>query len=238
MHFNQLSVYFRSTPSSIPYGIIAGISYSTVYFLRGAHVRTRQDYLEICCLCSTPEEINNILSNELSMTTAALKANPKVYWIWNHRRWCLENVPDGPERNETPSMEWRQANWDKELFVAEKMLDADARNCQSSHRSEVMFDAHLSVVHAWNYRRYILANMPTRRTETSELAYTSRKIGANFSNFSAWHQRSKSLVVLWESGQLDPVQSKDNGACAVSIGSLLRVLIFHRIRARKQCIIH
>ncbi|KAJ8583575.1 rab-protein geranylgeranyltransferase [Rhizopogon salebrosus TDB-379] len=141
---------------------------------------------------STPEEINNILSNELSMTTAALKANPKVYWIWNHRRWCLENVPDGPERNETPSMEWRQANWDKELFVAEKMLDADARN-----------------FHAWNYRRYILANMPTRRTETSELAYTSRKIGANFSNFSAWHQRSKSLVVLWESGQLDPVESKD-----------------------------
>jgi hypothetical protein len=68
------------------------------------------------------------------MTTTALKANPKVYWIWNHRRWCLENVPDGPERNEVPSMEWRQANWDKELFVVERMLDADARNCQSSHR--------------------------------------------------------------------------------------------------------
>jgi geranylgeranyl transferase type-2 subunit alpha len=159
------------------------------------------------------------------MTTAALKANPKVYWIWNHRRWCLENVPDGPERNETPSMEWRQANWDKELFVAEKMLDADARNCQSSHHSKFMLDAHLSAVHAWNYRRYILANMPTRRNETSELAYTSRKIGANFSNFSAWHQRSKSLVVLWESGQLDPVQSKDSGACVVSTGLLLRVLI-------------
>lgn len=68
------------------------------------------------------------------MTTTALKANPKVYWIWNHRRWCLENVPDGPERNGVPSMEWRQANWDKELFVVERMLDADARNCQSSHR--------------------------------------------------------------------------------------------------------
>ncbi|KAG2348523.1 rab-protein geranylgeranyltransferase [Suillus weaverae] len=142
---------------------------------------------------STPEQINNLLSNELSMTTTALKANPKVYWIWNHRRWCLENGPDGPERNGVPSMEWRQANWDKELFVAERMLDADARNFL-----------------AWNYRRYVLANMPTRRSETSELAYTSRKIGANFSNFSAWHQRSKTLVGLWESGQLDPIQSRDD----------------------------
>lgn len=142
---------------------------------------------------SSPEQINDLLSNELSMTTTALKANPKVYWIWNHRRWCLENVPDGPERNGVPSMEWRQANWDKELFVVERMLDADARNFL-----------------AWNYRRYVLANMPTRRPETSELAYTSRKIGANFSNFSAWHQRSKTLVGLWESGQLDPIQSRDD----------------------------
>lgn len=69
------------------------------------------------------------------------------------------------------------------------------------------------LVLAWNYRRYVLANMPTRRPETSELAYTSRKIGANFSNFSAWHQRSKTLVGLWESGQLDPIQSRDDGMC-------------------------
>lgn len=76
---------------------------------------------------------------------------------------------------------------------------------------------HLPLVHAWNYRRCILANMPTSRNETSELAYTYGKIKANFSNFSAWHQRSKTLAVLWESGQLDPVQSKDDGACTSSI---------------------
>jgi hypothetical protein len=60
------------------------------------------------------------------MTTAALKRHPKVYWIWNHRRWCLENVPLGPEKD---SIGWRQANWDQELRVVEKMLDADPRNC-------------------------------------------------------------------------------------------------------------
>lgn len=62
------------------------------------------------------------------MTIAFLKQHPKVYWIWNHRRWCLENVPDCPTDGDPHA--WRQANWNKELFVVEKMLDADARNCE------------------------------------------------------------------------------------------------------------
>ena len=65
------------------------------------------------------------------MTMSALKAHPKVYWIWNHRRWCLENVPTGPgtSEGETSFLGWKQAAWDKELYVVEKMLDADSRNC-------------------------------------------------------------------------------------------------------------
>ena len=63
------------------------------------------------------------------MTTVALKANPKVYWIWNHRRWCLESVPDGPGGEDGDPVGWKKANWEKELFVVEKMLDVDSRNC-------------------------------------------------------------------------------------------------------------
>lgn len=80
---------------------------------------------------SSPAEINGILSNDLDMTTTALKAHPKVYWIWNHRRWCLENIPDGGNNNDEHG--WRKASWERELFIVEKMLDADARNCMYRH---------------------------------------------------------------------------------------------------------
>lgn len=80
---------------------------------------------------STPEAVNEYLSAELDMTMAALKGHPKVYWIWNHRNWCLGNVPPGPgAAGQADAQGWRQANWDRELYVVEKMLDADARNCE------------------------------------------------------------------------------------------------------------
>jgi geranylgeranyl transferase type-2 subunit alpha len=70
------------------------------------------------------------------------------------------------------------------------------------------------LVHAWDYRRYILAEMPSPRPETTELVYTSKKIEANFSNFSAWHQRSKILTSLWAQGKLDEAKSREEGTSA------------------------
>ena len=152
--------------------------------------------------------------DELLMTMSALKAHPKVYWIWNHRRWCLENVPAGPGtlEGDVSFSGWKQAAWDKELFVVEKMLDADARNCTVSFALRTWFELirGMSVL-AWNYRRYILASMPVSRSEMSELAYTRNKIESNFSNFSAWHQRSKVLSSLWAQGKLDEKKSREDG---------------------------
>lgn len=160
-----------------------------------------------------------MLSDDLSMTTAALKAHPKVYWIWNHRRWCLENVPDGPGDENSDPNGWRKANWDKELFVVEKMLDADARNCTRAVCLSPTYTLSFYLVHAWDYRRYVLASMIVPRSETSELAYTTRKIEANFSNFSAWHQRSKVYSSLWQAGKLDPAKTKEKGVSQLFLSS-------------------
>ncbi|KAF4614599.1 hypothetical protein D9613_002906 [Agrocybe pediades] len=142
---------------------------------------------------SPPEAVKDMLMDDLVMTMSALKAHPKVYWIWNHRRWCLEAIPNGPGvENSDTFTAWKQSAWEKELFVVEKMLDADPRN-----------------FHAWDYRRYILSGMPVARSEFTELTYTSQKIGANFSNFSAWHQRSKTLASLWQSGKLEEAKSRE-----------------------------
>lgn len=62
---------------------------------------------------------------------AYLKVHPKVYWIWTHRKWLLENVPLGPGESE----DWRNGFWKTELMVVEKILDADARNCKLRYDS-------------------------------------------------------------------------------------------------------
>ena len=99
------------------------------YFRPGTHNICTSFRIEIQENNSSAEEVNNLLSTELSMTTTALRSHPKVYWLWTHRQWCLENVPDGPGQEGAEIHGWKKANWDRELFVVDKMLDADPRNC-------------------------------------------------------------------------------------------------------------
>ncbi len=154
--------------------------------------------------------MNRLLQDDLAFTFGALKEHPKVYWIWTHRQWCLEHIPEDDSSDEgSDPLQWQRQTWTHELIVVEKMLDVDARNCMPlslpplyifliSHCAGTLTTA---IVHAWAYRRYILKSMPPpgpsipARSPTTELVYTQKKIESNFSNFSAWHQRTKVYAV-------------------------------------------
>lgn len=147
---------------------------------------------------STPEQIYQKLCSDLAFTTTSLKRYPKVYVIWNHRRWCLEHIPDGPD---TETDGWKKSTWSQEMMIVEKMLAVDGRNCKSTVKYMYLhLDHNLSMkVHAWDYRRYILAHCPPsqKRTDADEITYTTRHIEKNHSNFSSWHQRSLVYTKLW-----------------------------------------
>jgi Protein prenyltransferase alpha subunit repeat len=85
----------------------------------------------------------------------------------------------------------------------------------------LIHDCLFALVIAWDYRRYVLESMPVRRPEKTELAYTTKKIEANFSNFSAWHQRTKVLSSLWASGEVDRTSSLQRGAGGLPLQNLL-----------------
>ncbi|GAA6011181.1 hypothetical protein JCM11491_006748 [Sporobolomyces phaffii] len=126
-----------------------------------------------------------ILDHDLDLTNRSLKLNPKNYSVWEHRKWVLETMPD--------------ADWAFEIKVVEMYLEKDGRN-----------------FHSWDYRRYLIDSIlalydsPTlisqrtkplpvpRPTTETELQFTTKKISHNFSNFSAWHYRTKLLTKLWD----------------------------------------
>lgn len=101
------------------------------------------------------------LDEELRFLEARMRQFPKVYWIWNHRKWCLRNSPE--------------PDWKRELGLVNKMLEYDPRN-----------------FHGWHYRREVVSNLERisgKSMVQDEVGYTTKKINANFSNFSAWHNR-------------------------------------------------
>jgi geranylgeranyl transferase type-2 subunit alpha len=128
--------------------------------------------------------------------------NPKSYWIFNHRRWCLETM--------------QNPDWNKELQLIGKFLELDARNCKLYFNLKIIIiiiiTIYLSKVHAWDYRRYVTSKLSCT-TETSltqtEFDFTTTKINQNFSNYSAWHQRSKLLLLLIKEKNLDEQEKKN-----------------------------
>lgn len=65
-----------------------------------------------------------------------------------------------------------------------KMLTRDSRN-----------------FHGWGYRRTVIENLESPALNGKSMAceeydYTTKKIGENLSNFSAWHNRSRLILQM------------------------------------------
>mmetsp|Transcript_21422 Transcript_21422/g.65438 ORF Transcript_21422/g.65438 Transcript_21422/m.65438 type:complete len:345 (-) Transcript_21422:44-1078(-) len=116
----------------------------------------------------------DVAAGELRLTAEALRRQPKSYPAWHHRRWVLERLAGD-----------RETAFAEELRLCAVFLDADERN-----------------FHCWNHRRWAAAVAGV--TPEENLAYTQDRLDVNFSNYSAFHERSQVLPRL-EAYREDPL---------------------------------
>ncbi|KAF8952619.1 hypothetical protein BGZ52_004992 [Haplosporangium bisporale] len=165
-----------------------------------------QEYLDLKDSLKEIVESKRRDNEALKVTTALLRKSPDYYTIWNVRRTILkEGFLDNADEETantiyTNELEFVQDNlrlnpkskprWDKELAMVGKFLEMDARN-----------------FHGWDYRRYIIRQLDLQAGQNkdsvlaraqTEFDFTTTKISQNFSNYSAWHNRSTLLGKLAE----------------------------------------
>lgn len=97
----------------------------------------------------------------------------------------------------------------------------------------------MSSVHAWDYRRHVLAALLALSDESpegarakerrQELAFTRKKIESNFSNFSAWHHRMR----VMGQGAFTTTEEMEAGACP-SRAHRCESTQFQHLRVRMQ----
>ncbi|OEL17954.1 Geranylgeranyl transferase type-2 subunit alpha 1 [Dichanthelium oligosanthes] len=139
----------------------------------------------------------------IGLSFKLLEINPEAYTAWNYRKLALKHkikelsdpeairsavddelrvVEVALRQNPKSYGAWYHRKWllnqklapvdfKRELGLLDKLLKVDARN-----------------FHGWNYRRFLARFMGVPDEE--ELKYTMDKICDNFSNYSAWHNRS------------------------------------------------
>ncbi|XP_068637448.1 geranylgeranyl transferase type-2 subunit alpha 1-like [Aristolochia californica] len=136
----------------------------------------------------------------LDISSKLLEINPEIYSAWNYRKLAVENLLQS-----LTDIDSFKSIFDEELKVVESALRLNPK-CYGAwhHRKWVLSKGFSSInnefllldkflkldsrnFNGWNYRRFVAAlkNVPAEE----ELKFTTDKINANFSNYSAWHNR-------------------------------------------------
>jgi len=154
---------------------------------------------------------------QLKVSAQVLQSNPDITTLWNIRKQvllfmfqqeedmnkdaklskeleltqsCLITNPKsyGAWYHRTWSLEHMEyPNWSNELSLCNKFLKMDERN-----------------FHCWDYRKWVASK--AEESCQKELAFTMEKIEENFSNYSAWHYRSKLLPILYPGDNINTIQ--------------------------------
>jgi geranylgeranyl transferase type-2 subunit alpha len=139
------------------------------------------------------------LETELRVTQAALESNPKAYGAWFHRKWALlyylKSLQDG------------SSVVTNELDLTALFLQRDERNFHCWNYRRFVVSCRLGTADGqddgewWNspqvggptgYESHLSEDKKKAVLQT-EWDFTTTKIQDNFSNFSAFHYRSKLL---------------------------------------------
>ncbi|CBY35587.1 unnamed protein product [Oikopleura dioica] len=130
------------------------------------------------------EKTLETLENELELTFNCLVESPKSYSTWAHRRNILKLIRKYDEEKGLEILK-------TEIGLTEKMLMS---------RTEDQVENQGRNFHCWDHRRLVLKALP--EDVKTEIQLTTKLIQTSFSNFSAWHYRSK-LLNLEEEGVVE-----------------------------------
>ena len=133
---------------------------------------------------------------EFTLTQECLQMNPKSYPVWYHRQWVVEwgecswQWPVRPRRLRTQTPE------PVVFFLRVSANESTRCACARPSQVELKLTAKFLALddrnfHCWTYRRFVVHVAGV--SAEAELTFTTSKIEANFSNYSAWHYRSKLL---------------------------------------------
>ncbi|XP_026455244.1 geranylgeranyl transferase type-2 subunit alpha 1-like isoform X2 [Papaver somniferum] len=155
---------------------------------------------------------NKIYNEEaVDLSTRLVETNPEFYTAWNYRKLAFEhNIISAVDQDAVRLI------LNEELRVVENALRRNVKSYGAWHHRKWVLAKGLSSTyhefrlldgfqkldsrnfHAWNYRRFVAALQNV--SEEVELKHTTEMIDTNFSNYSAWHNRSAILSHLLKQG--------------------------------------